>query len=113
MTRALILGLLLGGCAYTSGTTEVAPLGGDMYQVGGSAGQYVGGQTQASTLALQKANAFCAGQGRQMQAVGVMPVGGQSQITFRCLDANDPTLAKPFVPPSQTTTMNVNVNTGR
>lgn len=41
MHRILALALLLGGCAYTSQTTVVAPMGGDTYSVGASSGKYV------------------------------------------------------------------------
>lgn len=64
MHKTLILGLLLGGCAYTSGATAVAPIGPDTYSVGASAGIYAGGSAGARTLALQSAGNYCAQQDR-------------------------------------------------
>lgn len=109
MTRALILGLLLGGCAYTSGTTAVAPLGADTYSVGASAGQYVGGSAEARTLALQKADAHCGQQGRSLKVIAIEPAGIRANVTFMCLAAGDARLQQPM----GGQTLNVNVNAGQ
>lgn len=109
MHKALALGLLLGGCAYTSGTTAVAPMGPDTYSVSGSAGMYAGGSAEARTLALQSANAHCNMQGRQLKVIAIEPAGIRANVTFQCLNSGDARLQQPM--PGQT--FNVNVNAGR
>lgn len=109
MRTALVLGLLLGGCAYTSGTTAVAPIGPDTYSVGGSAGQYVGGSAEARTIALQKAGDYCRQQSRALKVIAIEPADIRTNVTFQCLAAGDARLQQPM----QGTTLNVNVNAGR
>lgn len=109
MHKTLLLGLLLGGCAYTSGTTAVAPIGPDTYSVGGSAGQYAGGSAEARTIALQKAGDYCGQQGRSLKVVAIEPAGIRANVTFMCLAPGDARLQQPM----QGQTFNVNVNAGR
>ncbi len=109
MRKTLILGLLLSGCAYTTDTTAVAPIGPDTYSVGASAGQYVGGSAEARTLALQKANGHCMQQGRSLKMLAIEPAGIRANVTFMCLAAGDERLQQPM--PGQT--LNVNVNAGQ
>lgn len=109
MKRVLILAMLLGGCAYTTSTTEVAPMGLDTYSVGATAGHYVGGSAEARSLALQKANGYCQQQGRQMKAVAVEPADTRTNVTFQCLAAGDARLQAPMAGQ----TINVNLNQGR
>lgn len=108
MHKTLMLGLLLGGCAYTSSTTEVASLGPNVYQVGASAGQYVGGASEARTIALQKGNKYCGDRGQIMRAVSVEPAGGRATVTFQCFNAGDAQLDRPNVAPVGAMTINVN-----
>lgn len=109
MKRALVLCLLIGGCAYTKQSTAVAPMGQDTYSVGATAGQYVGGSAEARTMALQKANEHCTGLGRSLKVLSVEPAHERTNVTFQCLMANDPRLQQQV--PGQT--INVNVNQGR
>lgn len=109
MHKTLILGLLLGGCAYTTDTTAVAPIGPDTYSVGASAGQYVGGSAEARTLALQKANTHCTQQDRSIKVLAIEPAGIRSNVTFQCLAAGDARLQQPM----GGQTLNVNVNAGQ
>ena len=107
--RVLILGLLLGGCAYTTSSTEVAPMGGNTYSVGATAGQYVGGSAEARSIALRKANAYCEARDRQSKVLAVEPAGIRTNVTFQCLAPDDPRMATPM--PGKT--VNLNVNAGR
>lgn len=93
--RALLIVLLLGGCAYTRETTAVSPIGLDTYSVGASAGQYVGGSSEARSLAFRKASAFCTEEGRHIRVIGVEPAGIRTNVTFQCLTRGDARLQEP------------------
>lgn len=109
MHKALALGLLLGGCAYTTQSTAVAPMGGDTYSVGATAGRYVGGSTEARSIALQKANAYCGERALQTKVIGIEPADERTNVTFQCLAAGDARLQQPM----SGQTINVNLNQGR
>jgi hypothetical protein len=109
MKQAIFAALLLGGCAYTTSTTDIAPMGLDTYSVGATAGHYVGGSAEARSLALQKANGYCQRQSLQTKVVAIEPAGERANVTFMCLAANDPRLQAPMAGQ----TFNVNVNQGR
>jgi hypothetical protein len=104
MKRVLSPALLLGGCAYTTSSTEVTPAGPDTYMVGASAGQYAGGMQQGQSLALQKANGYCQSRSLAVRVVGIQPQPGGATIMFRCIAQNDPENTRPT--PGQ----NINVN---
>lgn len=104
MRKVVLLGLLAGGCAYQTSTTAVAPMGGDMYSVGASAGAYAGGSSEARSLALQKAGTHCSSMGRNLAVRSVEPAGGRVDVTFQCLTT------APAQPMAPTPTMNININ---
>lgn len=103
--RVLFLALLLGGCAYMTETTEVSQIGPNTYSVGATAGHYAGGSPQARSLAIQKANAYCAQQDRQTNVIAIEPAGVRANVAFQCVQPG-----APGVMPGQP--INVNVNTG-
>ena len=109
MRHGWLVCVLLSGCAYTTSTTAVAPMGQDTYSVGASAGEYAGGSAEARTLALQKANGHCQSLSRQLKVLAVEPAGERTNVTFQCLMPGDPRLAQPSSGP----TINVNLNQGR
>lgn len=107
--RALILVLLLGGCAYTKETTSVTPIGPDTYSVGASAGQYVGGSSEARSLAFRKASDYCNEGSRQIRVIGVEPAGIRTNVTFQCLPMGDARLHEPA---GIGKALSVNINSG-
>ncbi len=109
MKKIMAVTLLLSGCAYTTSTTEVAPMGLDTYSVGATAGHYVGGSAEARSLALQKANGYCQRQNLQTKVVAIEPAGERANVTFQCLAVGDVRLQQPMAGQ----TFNVNVNQGR
>lgn len=109
MRQVLVLALLVGGCAYTTQSTQVAPMGGDTYSVGATAGRYVGGSTEARSIALGKASAFCAERGLQSRVVSIEPAGERANVTFQCMTPADPRMATPAMAPAT----NINLNIGR
>ena len=109
MKTAVIACLLLGGCAYTTSSTQVSQIGADTYSVGATAGQYVGGSAEARSIAIQKANAYCSGYDRATRVVAIEPASVRVNVTFMCLSPDDPRMRAPM--PGQT--FNVNVNAGQ
>lgn len=103
--RMLILALLLGGCAYTTYSTDVQPVGQNTYSVGATAGRYVGGSAEARSLAFRKANDYCAKQDRAANVLTVEPADIRATVTFSCVSPG----TAPAYPAGQNVNMNVNV----
>jgi hypothetical protein len=87
----------LAGCAASTG---ILPAGPDTYTVTEQFAPIRGGSTHAEQEALTEANAYCAGQGRQLLATDMKtppsanPWGTTGySVTFRCLLPGDPALA--------------------
>jgi hypothetical protein len=101
---ALVI-LILTGCVTVP--SNIVPIGKDTYQLSMTG---VGFATQANTnvKALEAANAYCNKLGKHLvsQANAESGVYGwsprQSNLTFLCLDANDPDYTRGKIQPSPT-----------
>ena len=90
-----ILGLILAGCQISSG---VLPAGPNTYTLTERASPILGGSMTAQRTALEKANAYCKSQGREMMPLGLNELRGLNNpeaqtgytATFRCLLPTDP-----------------------
>lgn len=90
---------ILSSCASSSG---VLPLGPDTYTIsagGVLTGSISGNDTKAKQKALKEANQFCSKKGKyilvtniNMQSTGF---GSTSDITFKCLNKDDPEYKRP------------------
>lgn len=91
----------LSGCATTSGTSDIVPIGKDTYMLGRPGGLFTlsGGEVKAQLF--RDANKFCHSQGKNL-----MPVSSESrdsapytyataELQFRCLADGDPGLGRP------------------
>jgi hypothetical protein len=90
----LIAGAAVAGCVTSSG---ILPAGPNTYTLKEHVAPIAGGGMQAQRVALEKANAFCKSQGREMMPLdlkGSDPRGiyGETSYsaTFRCLLPTDP-----------------------
>ena len=87
---ALLLVAPLTACTTIS---EVTPIGTDSYMVGSSVRGGFTGDTEVKTLAVKRANEFCANKGKTMVLTGSQSSGVQgwtpqnSEVTFTCADA--------------------------
>ena len=104
MTRSLLLlsAFALAGCVTTS---DVTPMGRDTFMVSTDAR---GGFTSSADLtakSAQKANAYCAAQGKEMAPNSIQNSGvrgftpQENTFVFRCLAANDPGNQRPDLRP--------------
>jgi hypothetical protein len=96
---ALLLALaMLAGCQSIS---EVTQIGKDTYQVDATTRGGFQSHGETTALAVAKAREFCAAQGKQLQAAPARTSGArgwtpvESDLTFQCLDANDPAYIRP------------------
>jgi hypothetical protein len=93
--------LLVAGCATTSGSSDIAPMGSDTYMLARPGGFFTisGGEVKAQLY--RDANEFCQKQGKQL-----IPVNSSSrdsapytyanaELQFRCLAEGDPDLGRP------------------
>jgi hypothetical protein len=86
---------LMTGCATSSGVLKMGP---DTYSVSVSAAPARGGITGAKRMAYAEATQECEKQGKELLAVSEesghdFPAAGRVDLTFRCLDKNDPALS--------------------
>lgn len=97
----LIGALMIAGCATSTGTSDVVPMGKDTYMLARPGGFFTisGGEVKAQLY--RDANEFCRAQGKQL-----MPVNSSSrdaapyryangELQFRCLVEGDPDLGRP------------------
>lgn len=96
--EVLVVIVTLAGCSSVS---DVTPVGKDTYMVGS---QVRGGLTswaEVKSLALQRAASYCGGLGKHMAIVDTETHGArgwtpqEAEITFRCLDEDDPEYQRP------------------
>lgn len=85
---------LAAGCAMSSG---VVKMGADTYSVSVSAAPARGGISGAKRMAYAAATQECEKQGRELLTVSEeaghdFPAAGRLDLTFRCLEKNDPAL---------------------
>ena len=99
---AVLLSLCAGSCS-----SGVMTLGPDTYRIDGSRGLMAGGSMLAQKEALDEANRYCAQQNKQFMAIGTydkgnggLIAGGGYQLDFRCLNSDDPGLARPTPTPA-------------
>jgi hypothetical protein len=83
----------LGGCASSTG---ILPAGPDTYTISERYAAVWGGGNEAQRDVLTRANDFCAQQGRQFVPINMGRAGDVISygVTFKCLLANDPAVAK-------------------
>ena len=90
--------LLLVSCAQSSGVLKMGP---DTYTVSMHAAPARGGQSGAKKLAFKEANNHCANLGKEILVTNESTypsthfAGGTCDLTFQCLDENDPSLKRP------------------
>lgn len=96
-TLALVVAVLTG-CAES---TDIPPVGLDLYTVSTHFAAGHGGSATAEETALTEANTFCAQQGRAFLPVEVLtptsanlPGERSYSATFRCVPAGDPALPR-------------------
>lgn len=98
IAAAAVAVLLLAGCQSISDVTQ---LGKDTYQVDATTRGGFLSHGETTALALTKAREFCAAKGKELQAAPATTSGArgwtplESDLTFQCLDANDPAYVRP------------------
>lgn len=100
MKKYLMLAALaaLAGCQSVSDVTQ---LGKDTYQVDATTRGGFLSHGETTALALTKAREFCSAKGKEVQAAPAKTSGArgwtplESDLTFQCLDANDPAYVRP------------------
>ena len=110
-----VFAFAVASCTSSSSplSSGVMTLGPDTYRITGSRGVIFGGNTAAEKDALDEGNKFCAQQNKQFMAIGtynrgentaavglITNTGGGYQLDFRCLNSNDPGLARPTPTPA-------------
>lgn len=94
---------VLSGCAISH---DVAQLGPDTYSVSASAAPARGGASGARSMAIRQAGEYCASQNRRVLVTNISGQttngygAGSTDVMFRCLAANDPTLGRPTYEPT-------------
>lgn len=94
----MIAVLALAGCQSVSDVTQI---GKDTYQVDATTHGGFQSHGETTALALVKAREFCAARGKELQAAAAKTSGArgwtplESDLTFQCLDANDPAYVRP------------------
>ena len=90
---------ILSACAQSSGVLKLGP---DTYTVSVHAAPARGGESGARNLALTEANTHCQSQNREILVTSLHSgpsthfPGGTVEVTFRCLEKNDPELQRPI-----------------
>lgn len=100
MRKSIGLFLLaaLAGCQSISDVTQ---LGKDTYAVDATTRGAFWSHGETTALAVGKAREFCAAKGKELQTAPARTSGArgwtplESNITFQCLDANDPAYVRP------------------
>jgi hypothetical protein len=88
----------LSGCQSVS---EVTQIGKDTYQVDATTRGGFQSHGETTGLAVAKAREFCGARGKELQAAPAKTSGArgwtpvESDLTFQCLDANDPAYKRP------------------
>jgi len=96
--------LSLGACIQSSGALKIGP---DTYSVSVHAAPVQGGIVGAKRVALKEANAHCSSLSKEIMIsnTGLSRSthlrGGTADITFLCLDKNDPQLKRPEYKPTR------------
>jgi len=99
LVAVITIAITVAGCQRSTG---ILPAGPDTYTVTERVAPILGGGEEAQRRALTEANAFCGQQSRQFVPVMMNQAGnlinpygptGYS-VTFRCLLADDPAIAK-------------------
>ena len=86
-TIALILGVVVAGCATTTNVTQIGP---DTYSVGANADLARGSEAGANSQALQAASKYCAGMNKKLLVVtdqharGEVDFLGNATVQFKC-----------------------------
>ena len=95
MKRITLLLLSLTGCGGIS-NSGVQPVGPDTYMTSVTRYAAFGGVSEAQRVALNQANSYCAGQGRQMQILQTRSTQDETyRAAFRCLATGDRELQRP------------------
>lgn len=91
----VILSLALVGCGTVPSTSGVLPLGPDTYRI--SARASMGAEAQSQKMAVLEGQQHCKTVNREFMVIGtkVLKANGGYEVTFRCLMAGDPELARP------------------
>lgn len=96
-TRAAAVGIALIGLVGCVRSTGIMPAGPNTYSITEHAAPLAGGGDEAHRVALEKANAYCRSQGRELMPIDMKsgdPRGiyGDTSYsaTFRCLLPTDP-----------------------
>ena len=91
----VVVGIILTGCGSTG---DVLPMGPDTFIVSASK-HYTSGGAEAQSNALSAANTHCASLGKEILVKNTSSNYAAAfynfSVTFRCLDKNDPELARP------------------
>src|SRR5258708_18198107 len=94
---------VLTSCAVTQKVTQLGP---DTYTVGASAAPVRGGASAARSMAVEEAGNYCRSQGKQILVKNIeshttnYAGAGSTDVTFRCLNENDPELTRPAYQPA-------------
>ena len=90
--------VLIAGCAMSSGVLKMGP---GTYTISATAAPPRGGHSKAMEIALTEANQYCTQMGKEILVMNTQTVasapfrGGSMEVTFRCLDKDDPELQRP------------------
>jgi len=98
---AFAMAATISGCATTSGTDDIVPIGKDTYMIGRPGGFFTISGAEVEAQLFRDANTFCRSQGKNL-----MPVSSESrnsapytyataELQFRCLADGDPDLRRP------------------
>lgn len=100
MRTFLISFCVLVGCAGCSSVSAVTPVGKDTYTVGSESRGGFTGWAEVKASAIQQADAYCTSLGKHIADVETKTHGArgwtpmEAEVTFRCLDANDPAYSR-------------------
>jgi hypothetical protein len=94
----IILVLIIYFVSGCTSTGEVVKMGPDTYSLWSHAAPIRGGITGAKTTAIKKANKYCASIGKEIIISNVSgnPFSNMTDITFQCLDKDDPKFKRPI-----------------
>jgi len=96
----ILLAAVLSACAQSSGILKMGP---DTYSITAYASIVRGAESGAKRTAIKDATEYCTSQGKEILVTNIscggnprpFHNGAECDITFQCLDKNDPELKRP------------------
>ena len=93
-----VLCLAVVGCVSHSGVMKLGP---DTYTTQSQMPNVLGGEPAAKRAAFESAGKHCASMGKELLVSNFssgtvrIPAGGSADVTFQCLEKDDPSLKRP------------------